>query len=341
MNILILGGTRFLGRAFTKEALKRGYSVTLFNRGTNKSLFPGLEELTGDRNGDMTALKNRKWDAVIDTSGFAPHHIRKTTEVLGDIGHYTFISSISVYRNWIPAGIQEEYPLQTISDEKLEESEKGTLSTYEHYGALKALSEEEAEKHWPGRVMNVRAGQLVGPFDYTDRLPYWVQRVSQGGQAIVPGRPDRPVQMIDVRDLAAWVFNMILQGRAGTYNATGQKETMAEILKTCKSVSSSTTDFVWADEAFLLENNIKPWTDMPLWIPEHFPLEGEKEPWKGTFEISIEKAVGAGLTFRPLEETIRDVYDWEKNREPSDLKAGISREKEKKLLQKWSMKLKL
>ncbi|MGP1906878.1 NAD-dependent epimerase/dehydratase family protein [Metabacillus sp. JX24] len=339
MNILILGGTRFLGRAFTEEALNRGYRVTLLNRGTNKGLFPGLEQLTGDRNGDMTALGNRKWDAVIDTSGFAPHHIRKASEFLGDIGHYTFISSISVYRDWIPAGIQEDYPLQTISDERLAESEKGTLSPYEHYGALKALSEEEAEKHWPGRVLNVRAGQLVGPFDYSDRLPYWVQRVSQGGQVIVPGRPDRPVQMIDVRDLAVWVFNMILQGRGGTYNATGQKETMEDILQTCKSVSSTTTKFVWTDEAFLLENKIKPWTDMPLWIPERFPLGGEKEPWKGTFEISIEKAVEAGLTFRSLTETIRDVYDWEKSREPSDLKAGISREKEQELLQKQKLKL--
>lgn len=338
MKILILGGTRFLGKALVEEGLKRGHEITLFNRGNNKEAFSEVEQLIGDRDGDVSQLENRKWDVVMDTCGFAPNQINKIASVLGNsIEHYTYISSISVYKDWIPLNISEDYHLQSMPSDRLKDVEEGRISPYEHYGALKVLSELEAEKYWPGRVLHIRAGQLVGPFDYTDRLPYWVQRVAAGGKILVPGRPDRPIQLIDVKDIATWVFEMAEKRKAGTFNVTGPdyELTMEELLNTCKGVSNSDTEFVWVDEQFVLDHQIQPWTEMPLWIPEHFPLEGETEPWKGTYCISIKKAVDAGLSFRPLENTIHDVYQWEKARQDSERKAGISREREQELLDVW------
>lgn len=342
MKVLILGGTRFLGRALVEEGLKRGHEITLFNRGSNKEMFPKVEQLIGNRDIDVSLLENRKWDVVMDTCGFAPHQIKKIAAVLGDnIKHYTYISSISVYKDWIPLNITEGYHIQSmLSDDKLKGVEEGEISPYEYYGALKILCEAEAEKHWPGRVLHIRAGQLVGPFDYTDRLPYWVQRVAQGGKVLVPGRSDRPVQLIDVKDIATWVFNMAENRKAGTFNVTGPNYelTIEELLNTCKAVTNSDTEFVWAEEQFILEHKVQPWTEMPLWIPEHFPLEKEAEPWKGAFSISIEKAVNAGLSFRPIEDTVYDVYQSEKAKQVTERKTGISREREQELLETWFKK---
>ncbi|OZI10284.1 NAD-dependent dehydratase [Bacillaceae bacterium SAS-127] len=341
MKVLILGGTRFLGRAFVEEALKRGHEITLFNRGTNKEAFPEVEQLTGDRDGDISQLENRSWDIVMDTCGFSPHQIKKIAAVLGEkIEQYTYISSISVYKDWIPYNITEDYHQQSILQEQLRDVEEGEVSPYEHYGALKVLCEAEAEKHWPERVLNVRAGHIVGPFDYTDRLPYWIQRVAQGGKVLVPGRRDRPIQIIDVKDIATWVFHMAENRQSGTFNVTYPCDelTMEELLNTCKKVTNSDAEFVWVEEQFVLDHKIQPWTEMPLWIPEHFPLEGETEPWNGSFSINIEKAVNSGLTLRPIEDTVHDVYQWEKIRQDSERKTGISREKEKELLDAWFQK---
>ncbi|MBE7103957.1 SDR family oxidoreductase [Bacillus cereus] len=339
MKILILGGTRFLGRAFVDEALKRGHEVTLFNRGTNNEIFPEVEQLVGDRNGDVSSLGNRKWDVVVDTCGFSPHHIRKVGEVLKDnIEHYTFISSISVYKDWIPYHIKEDYIVQSeLPGEKVKAVENGEISPYEYYGALKVLCEKEAEKYWPGRVLHVRAGLLSGMFDYTDRLPYWIQCVAKGGKVLVPGRKDRPVQFVDIKDVASFGLKMAENNKVGTFNVTGPKDelTMEELLNTCKEVTNSDAEFVWIEESFLNENKVQPWTEMPLWLPETFSLEGESEPWKGGFSVSIENAVKEGLTFRSLEETIKDVYEWMKGMEDGELKAGISGEWERVLLEKW------
>ena len=337
MKILILGGTRFLGKAFVNEGLKRNHEITLFNRGNHKDVFPEVEQLIGDRDGDVSLLENRTWDAVIDTCGLTPHHIKKMAQVLGRyIDHYTYISSISVYKDWIPHGITEDYHLQSnLQDDTLKDIEEGKISPYEHYGALKVLCENEAEKHWPGQVLNVRAGQLVGPFDYTDRLPYWIQRIELGGKILVPGRPNRPIQLIDIEDIASWVFDMAENKNGGTFNVTGPNYelTMKELLDSCKKVTNSDAEIVWVEEEFLLENKVAPWTEMPLWIPENFPIPGEHEPWQGTFSINIEKAVNAGLSFRPLDNTIEDVYQWLKDRQDTELKAGLSQEREQSLLE--------
>ncbi|TXR61095.1 NAD-dependent dehydratase [Bacillus sp. AY18-3] len=339
MKILILGGTRFLGRAFVEEALKRGHEVTLFNRGTNKEIFPEVEKLIGDRNDDVSSLENRKWDAVVDTCGFSPHHIRNVGEVLRDnIKHYIFISSLSVYKDWIPPHIKEDYILQLEpTGDQIKAVENGEVSPYEYYGALKVLCEKEAEKYWPGRVLHVRAGLLSGIFDYTDRLPYWIGRVAKGGKVLVPGRKDRPVQIVDIKDVANWGLNMAEKNKAGTFNVTGPNYelTMEELLNTCKKVTNSDAAFVWVDESFMNEHKVQPWTEMPLWLPETFSLEGETKPWKGGFSMSIERAVKAGLTFRRLEHTVTDVYEWMKSVDEWELKAGISGEREKELLEKW------
>jgi 2'-hydroxyisoflavone reductase len=300
-----------------------------------------VEQLIGNRDSDVAQLENRKWDVVMDTCGFAPHQIKKIAAVLGDnIEHYTYISSISVYKDWIPNNIKEHYHLQSMPADKLKAVEEGTISPYEYYGALKVLCEAEAENHWPGRILHVRAGLLVGPFDYTDRLPYWVKRVAKGGEVLVPGRKDRPVQLIDVKDIAVWLFNMAEKRKAGMFNVTGPENelTIEELLNTCKAVTNSDAEFIWADEQFVLEHKVQPWTEMPLWIPEHFPIEGETEPWKGTFSISIEKAVDSGLSFRPLADTINNIDCWEKEREVKELKAGISQEREQELLESWFQK---
>lgn len=260
MNVLILGGTRFLGRALMEEALNRGHKVTLFNRGTNPEVFPEVEQLIGDRNGDVSQLENRKWDVVMDTCGISPHQIGKIAAVLGDsVKHMTYISSISVYPDWIPLNIAEDYHVHSIPPENvLKDIEEGTVSPYEFYGGMKVACEAEAEKYWPGGVLQLRAGLLVGSYDYTDRLPYWVQRVAQGGTVLVPGRPERAVQFIDVKDLAAWALHKAENRKAGTFNVTGpgSELTMAEFLNTCKSVTESNAEFVWADEQFMLEQKV-------------------------------------------------------------------------------------
>ncbi|HDR7870489.1 SDR family oxidoreductase [Bacillus wiedmannii] len=339
MKILILGGTRFLGRAFVEEAVKRGHEVTLFNRGTNKEIFPEVEQLIGDRNDDVSSLVNRKWDAVVDTCGFSPHHIRNVGEVLRDnIKHYIFISSLSVYKDWIPHHIKEDYILQPKpTGNQIKAVENGEVSSYEYYGALKVLCEKEAEKYWPGRVLHVRAGLLSGMFDYTDRLPYWIGRVAKGGEVLVPGRKDRPVQIVDIKDVANWGLNMAENNNAGTFNVTGPNYelTMEELLNTCKKVTNSDAAFVWVDESFMNEHKVQPWTEIPLWLPETFSLEGETKPWKGGFSISIESAVKEGLTFRKLEHTVTDVYEWMTSVDEWELKAGISGEREKDLIEKW------
>lgn len=336
MDILILGGTRFLGRYLVEAALHKGHNVTIFNRGNNSSLFPNIEQLVGDRDGDLAALKDRKWDAVIDTCGFVPRTVAKSSKLLNSVKHYTFISSISAYKELSEVGVDESGVVHTMSDEKAEEVTRDTAGPIysEYYGPLKVLSERAAEKQLPGKVLVVRAGQLVGPHDYTDRLPYWVKRVSEGGTILAPGRKDRPIQIIDVRDLADWIIQMAEENVTGIFNATGPDYTltMEKFLEECKTVCSSDSNFKWVSEQFLKDNNVQPWGEMPLWIPEEFPLEGEEKPLNGFLAVDIKKAIKSGLTFRPLAETLKDVLAWENSRLDSQRKAGLDRNKEKELL---------
>lgn len=331
MNILILGGTIFLGRHLTEAALGRGHKVTLFNRGkSNPGLFSDVETLIGDRKEEMSALEGREWDAVIDTCGYVPGVVRRSAELLKDaVGHYTFHSSISVYADFQPAGIDEDYPLGTLEDESTEEV------TGETYGPLKALCEAAVERAMPGRALNIRPGLIVGPNDPSDRFTYWPVRVAQGGEVLAPDQPEAAVQLIDVRDLAAWNILMIEQNKTGVYNATGPDRvlTMGEMLDACKEVSGSDAHFTWLDAAFIAEYGLAPWSELPLWVPES---EGA-----GFSAVSSARAIEDGLTYRSLEETIQDTLDWHKTR-PTDreFRAGLKPEREEEALKAWKQHVK-
>jgi 2'-hydroxyisoflavone reductase len=341
MKILVLGGSRFLGRTFVEAAQRQNHDVTIFNRGNQNEGFKDVEILTGDRFGDLNELKNRYWDAVLDTSGFIPSSVLKSTELLKDrVKHYTFISSISVYKDWIQKNFNENYPVYNMSLEEAYELSK-IGSDYEYYGQFKALCEVIAEKNMPGRVLNVRAGQLIGPNDYTDRIPYWIHRMAKGGKVLAPGSPNRPVQLIDNQDLSYWILSMMASQAAGTFNATGPDYTltMGEFLETCRKVTGSNAEIVWCDEKFLLDQGVAPWTEMPLWVPEHFPLEPElKEPWNGAFTVNIDKAIASGLTFRALEESLVEIDEWEKQRNLAEdnWRSGMLADREKELLELWN-----
>jgi 2'-hydroxyisoflavone reductase len=343
MKLLILGGTKFLGRYVVEDALARGHEVTLFNRGQlNAELFPDVEKLRGDRDGGLDALKGRRWDAVVDTSGYSPRVVRDSARLLSDaVEHYVFISSQSAYKDASVPGVDEDYPVGTITDERLREAEalkQSELTTApffgEIYGALKALCERAAEESMPGRVLNVRAGLIVGPHDYSDRFTYWPRRVAEGGEVLAPGDPERQVQLIDVRDLAAWVLEMAEARRSGTYNATGPdyRLTMGRVLDVCRGTTGSDARFVWVDEQFMLDAGLGPWMEVPLWVAQ----SGEDDVNRYFMGISAEKAVAAGLKFRPLSETVRDTLEWDLTR-PADTqrRAGLAREREREVLDAW------
>ncbi len=325
MKLLIIGGTGFLGRHIVQAALASGHEVTLFNRGyTDPDLFLDIESLRGDRNENLSLLQGRYWDAVIDTCGRLPRQVRRLATLLADTaGHYTFISSVSVYADFSRPGIDEHYPVAQLEGASPEEF------TPEAYGALKALCEQEAEAAMPGRVLNVRPGLIVGPYDTTDRFTYWPHRVAQGGDILAPGSENQPVQFIDARDLAEWLLAMVEARKTGIYNAKGPDYplTMQRFLDECKEVSRSNVQFVWANEEFLLGHNIAPYVEMPLWVP------GEMI---GFARVNSDKAIAAGLSFRPLADTIRDTLAWDATRPPdTELRAGLSRAREKQLLQAW------
>src|SRR5688500_14878734 len=341
MKLLVLGGTKFLGRHLVEIALAGGHEVTLFNRGQlNPELFPGVERLRGDRDGRLDALRGRGWDAAVDTSGYLPRVVRESAALLADaVGHYTFVSSISVYRDTRAPGVNEDYAVGRISEEELQEAEALRQSELtaapffgERYGPLKALCELAAEEAMPGRVLHVRAGLIVGPHDYTDRFTYWPRRVSEGGDVLAPGDPTRPVQFIDARDLAGWMLLSAGARLSGTFNATGPGRTLTfgGFLEECRAATGSDARFVWVDEKFLLEAGVAPWMEVPLWLPESDEINRHFQ------EVSVEKAVAAGLTFRPLAETVRVTLDWDLSR-PADAprRAGLAPAREREVLAAW------
>ena len=343
MKLLILGGTKFLGRYVVEAALARGHEVTLFNRGQlNAEIFPDVEKLRGDRDGGLDALRGRRWDAVVDPSGYSPRVVRDSARLLSaGAEHYAFISSQSVYKDTRVPGVDEDYPVATITDEQLREAEALKQSELtaapffgERYGALKALCERAAEEELPGRVLHVRAGLIVGPHDYSDRFTYWPRRVAEGGEVLAPGDPGRQVQFIDVRDLAGWVLDTSEARKAGTFNATGPdyRLTMGHVLDACRGTTGSDARFVWVEEQFLLDAGVGPWMEVPLWVPESGPDDVNRH----FMGISVEKAVAAGLKFRPLSETVRDTLEWDLAR-PADTprRAGLAREREREVLGAW------
>ena len=339
MKLLVLGGTKFLGRHLVALALAGGHEVTLFNRGRlNPELFPEAEHLRGDRDGGLDALKGRRWDAVVDTCGFSPRVVGDSARRLADASeHYTFVSSVSVYKDTSVPGVDEGHPVGTVTDEELREAEAlpqseltGAPFFGERYGPLKALCERAAEDAMPGRVLSVRAGLIVGPHDYSDRFTYWPRRVSEGGDVLAPGDPSRAVQFIDVRDLAAWILHAAERRVTGTFNATGHPLAFGLFLEECRAATESDARFVWVDEKFLLEAGVRPWMEVPLW------LDSADEVNRYFQEVGVERTVAAGLSFRPLAETVRDTLAWDLRR-PADTerRAGLAREREREVLAAW------
>src|SRR2546423_4710557 len=314
MKLLVLGGTKFLGRHLVEAALARGDEVTLFNRGQhNPEIFPEVEKLRGDRDGGLDALRGRRWDAVVDTSGYVPRVVRASAEFLaGAVGLYVFVSSVSVYADF-SRPTDEGSPTATLEDESVEEVTGAT------YGALKALCERAAEGAMQGRVMNVRAGLIVGPHDPTVRFSYWTTRVARGGEVLAPAPPEREIQFIDARDLSEWILRMADERRAGVFNACGPdyKLTMRRFLEECREASRSDASFTWASEEFLIEKGVEAWSELPLWIPE------SSETHRYFLSANCERAFAAGLTFRTLSQTIRDTLACQSSGEPAPLKDGV------------------
>lgn len=335
MNLLILGGTRFVGRHLTEAALEAGHTVTLFNRQqSHADAFPGLKTLVGDRTHDVSALRGRSWDAVIDISAYTPTAARLTAELLRDaVQHYTFISTVSVYASFAEPGLNEAAPVGTITDEAVREAEGSESIPPEAYGPLKARCEQVVEAVFPERALIVRPGLVVGPHDYTDRFTAWVRRIGYAGQSevLAPGNPERRVQFIDARDLARWVVAATERGLTGTFNATGPEEplSMSRFLETTRTTLNPNTRLVWVKDDFLLSHGLSP-SDIYPWLPlKTLPA------WRGFYSLDASSATTEGLTFRSLEETLRDTFAWDETRGDEPLKAGLSRQREEELLEAW------
>jgi 2'-hydroxyisoflavone reductase len=327
MKLLILGGTKFLGKHITEAALARGHQVTLFNRGqTNPDLFPQVEKIQGDRETRLDQLTGHgPWDAVIDTSGYVPRIVRASAEALKDkVDLYVFISTISVFSDNATPNQNENAPLISLEDSLVEEI------TGETYGGLKALCERAVEDVMgTERTLTIRPGLIVGPDDPTDRFTYWPVRIAQGGDILVPGRPETRTQIVDVRDLAEWIVLMVEHHASGTYNASGPLGgiSMGELVEKGRQALGSDASFVWIDEKWLLEQGVGPWMELPLWLPE-----GDAALMK----MDVSKAVNAGLTFRPIETIMRDTLAWDQSRQqPIERRAGMKPEREQELLQLW------
>jgi 2'-hydroxyisoflavone reductase len=326
MQILIIGGKKFLGKALVDAALAHNHQLSLFNRGqTNPQWFPNIETLTGDRNNDLSALEGRHWDAVIDTCAYFPRQVNELLKMIAQkTGYYTFISSISVYADFSQPGLHEGSPVAVLDNLAVEEV------TGDTYGGLKALCEKAAEQTMPGKNLIIRPGLIVGPYDPTDRFTYWPVRVSKGGEVLAPDSPDWDTQVIDVRDLAEWTLRCIEARICGVFNATGPAEplTFGEVLDISQSVSNGSAKITWVETEFLRQRQVKPWSDLPLWLPDAEDAGGSK--------VNIDKAVQHGLSFRSLDDTIRDTLDWAATRPPEySFRAGLAPERENEILAEW------
>lgn len=333
LRILILGGTGFTGPHQIHYAQARGHEVTIFNRGrtqptVHQELVGQVEQLVGDRDDDLEALKGRTWDAVIDNSASIPRWVRQSTELLKDsVDVYLFVSSLSVHADNSKIGITEDDPVATIDDPTIEEI------TGETYGALKALCEQETRDAFPGGAIVVRPHLIVGPGDRSDRWTYWPVRIDRGGEVMAPGEPTDPTQYIDTRDLAEFEIGLVEQRALGTYSGVGPLSplSMAELLYGMRAVVSNEISFTWVNADFLDEHEVSPWGHMPAWIP---PREG----YQGFSAFDNSRAVAAGLEYRPLAVTAKDTIDWwktlpeERRAEP---KAGLAPEREVEVLAAW------
>ena len=326
MRTLILGGTQFLGRHFVDAVQARGWELTLFNRGqTNPAIYTELERLRGDRDPNiepgLAALEGRSWDIIVDPSGYVPRLVNASLAALASSGYYCFISSISVYSDFASPGQDESAPLDEIDDPTTEEWAGPA------YGPLKALCEDAVRAARPKSHLNVRAGLIIGPHDPTERYTYWVRRVARGGEVLAPVGPDYPIQAIHAGDIAEWSLEMAAGQRSGTFNVTSAIYPLGELLEAAKRETGSDARFTYVSEEFLLEQEVGPWMELPLWMPT---------PMAGLMQTSVAAAQGVGLRERPLAQTIRETLAWARETPPVSADVGLTPEREAALLAAWA-----
>lgn len=326
MRILVLGGTKFLGLHFARLAVEAGHRVTVFHRGqTGTGAVVGAEERLGDRDGGLEPLADGVWDAVVDTSGYVPRVVSQSVSLLrGRAPHYLFVSTISVYADFRLPGLDEQSAVATVDDPTTEDF-------VAHYGALKALCEGAVQEGFAEGALVVRPGLIVGPNDPSDRFTYWPMRLRRPGTVLAPGRPERPIQLIDVRDLAAWMLRLVEQRTTGTFNATSPPGamTMGDLLDTGRAVLAPRRRVEWVDDAFLLEHGVGEWMELPLWLRAGGPMDG-------MMSASVERALSSGLVFRPLAETVADTAAWaEEAGRWRGRAAGMAAARERDLLAAW------
>jgi 2'-hydroxyisoflavone reductase len=315
VRLCILGGTAFLGRALVDAALACGHEVTLFNRGkTNPEPFPDLECLVGDRAGDLAPIRGRTFDAVVDTSVYLPRNVAASCEALAEAGRYCFVSSVSAYAD-LSVPVDEESPLAPLGGLPADEV------TGESYGPLKALCEQVVVEAFAGRALVVRPGLIAGPHDPTGRFTYWPHRFARGGEVLAPA--EGRIQAIDARDLGSWIVALCEREASGVYNATHPGFTWADLLQACAQGAGAASQVTWVSSAFLVEQEVGEWMELPLWIAS--------PAFAGMHRVDVGRALTAGLAFRPLAETVRGALE---DAETSD-GVGLTPERERELLAEW------
>ncbi len=329
MDLLIVGGTRFLGRHLAAQALAAGHRVTLLNRGqSGPALFPAARHLIADRNGDLLALADGRWDAVIDTCAYVPRHVSTMARALrGRVGHYQLVSTISVYSDTPQHGLTEDAPTVQLDGPNVE------AVTGETYGGLKALCERALLNAMPDRAGIVRPGLIVGPHDPTERFTWWVRRLLRGGDVLAPGPEAAPVQFIDVRDLAAFMLAQAEAARTGTVHVSGPLKpmTMHSFLDAAREVLNPAARLQWRAADVLLAQGVQPWTELPLWLPDPSSM--------GMMSIDLGRAHARGLVCRPLAQTLRDTAAWAASADGLEVESrdankavGMAAERERALL---------
>jgi 2'-hydroxyisoflavone reductase len=324
MRILLIGGTRFIGRHVVESALAAGHDVTIFHRGkTGGELFPDVEHRIGDRNTDLSSLADGRWDATVDTCAYVPRQVHELAEALGErAGHYELVSSVSAYASPPLRGFREDAPLAQLDDPTVEEV------TDETYGGLKVLCERAAVERFGPRTVLVRPTYVVGPDDYTWRFPWWVARIARGGDVLAPGPADAPSQVIDVRDMATWMVGLLERGESGPFHAAGPSASFTwgeQLDAIAGSVAAAGTTLHWVAAQFLVEARVDD-TAVPLWPGV--------DPDVLVMTADPAAALATGLTIRPLAETVRDTLAWTRTVE-QPAKPGLAPADEAVLLEKW------
>ena len=328
LDVLILGGTGFIGPFQVRRALDRGHNVTLFNRGSGRSMFPYLETLVGDRNGDYDSLRERRWDMVIDNSTSRPDWVELAANALRDsVDQFMYVSSRSAYSDLTSVPMTANAPTWTYESAGLTPGDRLP------YGLAKAESERTAMRIMPGRTTVVRPGLIIGPGDETDRFSYWPIRIDRGGEVLAPGDGTDPVQIIDVRDFTDFMVRLAEDATMGQFNVVGPRNPrpMAELLYGVRAVTTAECTFTWADRDFLAEHGVRAYAEMPVWRP---PTPGNE----GFARFDLTPEVEAGLTFRSLAVTARDTLEYHYSRPAArraELRSGLTAEREVEVLAAW------